>query len=136
MPTFLRYLIIAGLAYVIDLGGYYVLIRLNVSPVIANIIVKVIAAICGFYLHRRYTYQIKSSAEVVAHAKKYFGLTLAYTPASSVMLFLIMFAIPNPIYAKALSDILLFLITFWITSKFTFTKRHERTKQEVSSSSR
>ncbi|QDZ28854.1 GtrA family protein [Noviherbaspirillum sp. UKPF54] len=124
MSTFIRYIIIAILAYVIDMGGFYLLVRLSFSPILANIVVKIVAAICGFYLHRRFTYQITDSAEIMAHAKKYFGLALAYTPASSLTLFLILFAVHNPIYAKALSDILLFLVTYWITTRFTFSVRN------------
>lgn len=120
MSTFIRYIIIAGLAYVIDMGGYYWLIKLDVAPVTANVIVKIVAAVCGFYLHRRFTYRIRNLSDVSSHALKYFGLAFVYTPASSVALFLIMFVVPNPIYAKAISDIVLFLVTFWVTTKFTF----------------
>jgi putative flippase GtrA len=125
MLTFFRYLIIAGLAYIVDMGGYYLLIKLHMIPLVANIIVKVVAAICGFYLHRRFTYRITDRLDVSSHAKKYFGTALVYTPASTVTLFLLMLVIPDPIYAKALSDILLFLLTYWITTKFTFNTNRD-----------
>jgi putative flippase GtrA len=128
MNTLARYIIIAGLAYLIDMGGYYSLINLGCGPVTSNVIVKVIAAICGFFMHRRFTYQIHDSDETFAHAKKYFGSALVYTPLSSATLYLLMLIIPHPIYAKAISDILLFALTFWVTTKFTFTrsKLHDR----------
>jgi putative flippase GtrA len=122
MSTLIRYIIIAGLVYVIDMGGYYYLIELGQKPVISNIIVKVVAVICGFFMHRRFTYQIRGPAEALAHAKKYFGLAFIYTPISSMVLYLLMFIIPSPLYAKAGSDILLFILSFWVTTKFTFTK--------------
>jgi putative flippase GtrA len=84
--------------------------------------VKVLAAVCGFFMHRRFTYRIESREAIASHARKYFGLALAYTPASSVVLFLIMLVLPHPVYAKAISDVLLFVVTYWITTKLTFTK--------------
>ncbi|SNS23671.1 Putative flippase GtrA (transmembrane translocase of bactoprenol-linked glucose) [Noviherbaspirillum humi] len=122
MGTLIRYLIVAVFAYVIDMGGFYILIKSGIDPVVANVAVKVLAAICGFFMHRRFTYRIEGREAMAAHARKYFGLALAYTPASSVVLFLIMLVLPQPVYAKAISDVLLFVATYWITTKFTFTK--------------
>jgi len=122
MSTFVRYIIIAAIAYLIDMGGYYCLVKLGWNPIASNVLVKVVAAVCGFFMHRRFTYQITDSAEVTDHAKKYFGLALLYTPVSSAVLFVLLFLIHNPIYAKATSDVLLFVVTYWVTTKFTFTK--------------
>jgi len=105
------------------MGGYYCLIQLACDPIVANVIVKVVAALCGFFMHRRFTYQIRDSDEALAHAKKYFGLALVYTPVSSAVLYLLMLIIHHPVYAKAVSDVLLFVITYWVTTKFTFTKK-------------
>ena len=124
MSTLVRYLIVALLAYLIDMGGYYCLLILDAHPVSANIIVKILAAICGFFMHRRFTYQIAGDDDKMAHATKYFGLALIYTPISTFVLFLLMLVFPNPIFAKAVSDILLFLITFWITTKFAFARKN------------
>ena len=122
MSTLARYIIIAITAYIIDMGGYYLLVQLGWQPVAANVIVKVFAAVCGFFMHRRFTYQIKDEKDMANHAKKYFGLALIYTPVSSAVLFLLLLVIVNPIYAKATSDVLLFVATYWITTKFTFTR--------------
>lgn len=130
MSTLARYIIVAVLAYVIDMGGYYILLRLDTHPVSANLIVKIVAALCGFFMHRRFTYQITEADGQMAHATKYFGLALLYTPVSTAVLFLLMLAIPHPVYAKAISDVLLFVVTFWVTSRFTFARK--RVQQEFS----
>lgn len=49
MMIFLRYGIVAGLAYGIDFGGFIFLLGLGYSPALANVSVKVIAAIFGFF---------------------------------------------------------------------------------------
>lgn len=111
------------------MGGYYILLRVDTDPVQANIIVKVLAAVCGFYMHRRFTYQIAETDGQIAHATKYFGLALIYTPASTLVLFLLLLIVPHPIYAKAISDVLLFVVTFWVTSKFAFTRKKNYPKE-------
>jgi len=120
--VFVRYILVAGVAYGIDFGGYIFLLHLGYKPVIANMMIKVVAAIFGFFSHRYFTYSIKERNEIGKHAVRYFGLALFYTPVSSVMLFGIMKLLPNPVYAKFISDVLLFLFMYLITSKFTFTK--------------
>lgn len=122
METLIRYLVVAVLAYLIDMGGFCLLIKIGADPVAANLMVKVVAAIFGFFMHRRFTYRIGGRVDIGSHAKKYFSLALAYTPASSIVLFLVMLVLPHPVYAKAISDVLLFAATYWITTKFTFLK--------------
>ena len=120
--VFVRYILVAGVAYGIDFGGYIFLLHLGYKPVIANMMIKVVAAIFGFFSHRYFTYSIKERNEIGKHAVRYFGLALFYTPVSSVVLFGIMKLLPNPVYAKFISDVLLFLFMYLITSKLTFTK--------------
>jgi len=48
----IRYVLVAGVAYGIDFGGYLLLLWLSLSPVAANAFVKVVAAIFGFFAHR------------------------------------------------------------------------------------
>jgi putative flippase GtrA len=120
--VFLRYGLVAGAAYGVDFGGYVLLIGLGYSPVVANALIKVVAAIFGFFSHRYFTYSITDRSNMGKHAMRYFGLALIYSPVSSALLFGIMFLVSNPIYAKAVSDISLFLLMFWITSKFAFIR--------------
>ena len=118
---FIRYGFVAGFAYLIDFGGFLFLFRLGCAPLVANALIKIIAAIFGFFSHRRFTYSIKGMDGAGKHAARYFGMALIYTPISSVLLYCILSVLANIMYAKAISDISLFLLMFWITSKFTFT---------------
>lgn len=118
----IRYILVAGVAYGIDFGGFMLLIGFGYSPVLANILVKVVAAIFGFYAHRYFTYSISDREGISTHAVRYFGLALFYTPVSSVFLYFVMMLVPNPAYAKLMTDVLLFILMFWVTSKFAFTK--------------
>lgn len=120
--TFIRYGLVAGLAYGIDFGGFILLLNLGYSPLWANTLIKVVAAIFGFFAHRYFTYSIRGRDGMGKDAIRYFGLALFYTPVSSILLYGIMWIISNPIYAKAISDVSLFILMFWITSKFAFAK--------------
>jgi putative flippase GtrA len=117
-----RYLLVAGFAYSIDFGGFILLIYFKYPPILSNIIVKIVAAIFGFYSHRYFTYSIKDKANIAHHALKYFGLALIYVPVSSGALYLCMLLISNPLLAKFITDVILFILIFFITSKFTFSK--------------
>ena len=130
--VFVRYVLVAGVAYGIDFGGYILLLNIGYKPVIANMMIKVVAAIFGFFTHRYFTYSIRERNEIGKHAVRYFGLALFYTPVSSVVLFGIMKLLPNPVYAKFISDVLLFLFMYLITSKFTFTKPDTLLSKSVS----
>lgn len=120
--TFIRYGLVAGFAYGIDFGGFILLLSLGYSPLWANTLIKVVAAIFGFFAHRYFTYSIRGRDGMGRDAIRYFGLALFYTPVSSILLYGIMWIISNPIYAKAISDVSLFILMFWITSKFAFAK--------------
>ena len=122
MMIFIRYGLVAVLAYGIDFGGYIFLLGLGYSPVWANTFVKVVAAIFGFFAHRSFTYSIREKDGIIKHATRYFGLALLYTPTSSAFLYAIMIFLPDPVYAKITSDVSLVVLMFWVTSKFAFTK--------------
>ena len=119
---FLRYGLVAGIAYGIDFGGFILLLSYNFSPLTSNIIIKLVAAIFGFFSHRYFTYSIKNFNDIKKEAIRYFGLVIFYTPASSIFLYGIMQVVKNPICAKAISDISLFILMYWITSNFAFRK--------------
>lgn len=121
--TFIRYVLVAGLAYGIDFGGFIFLLSIGYPPLWANTLIKVVAAIFGFFAHRYFTYSIKVRDGMGREAIRYFGLAFFYTPVSSALLYGLMLIIPNPVYAKVISDISLFILMFWVTSKFAFAKK-------------
>jgi len=122
LSTFVRYIIVAVAAYFVDMGGYIVLISLGFTPIVANISVKIVAAIFGFFAHRLFTYQIFDSQNIFDHAIKYFGLALLYIPVSSLFLSGAISLIHDPILSKFICDIVLFILVYWITSKVTFLR--------------
>lgn len=116
-----RYIAIAGIAYFIDLGGFLLFLKAGLPPVPANISIKIIAALFGFYMHRTFTFEINSKDGVGFHAIKYFGLALIYTPVSTTVLYTILYIIHYPAIAKIISDAILFIATFFLTSKLVFS---------------
>jgi len=117
---FTRYLIIAGLAYMIDFFGYLFLLHIGNSPLLSNALIKIVAGFFGFFGHRFFTYSIKNKKFIHIHAIRYFGLALLYTPLSSFFLFFAIKIFNDPVIGKFISDIFLFTIIFWVTSKFSF----------------
>lgn len=120
---FSRYALIAGLAYLIDIGGFWVLTNLSFAPHTANLAIKILAALFGFYAHRKYTYKIEHKAGVYGDAVRYFGVALLYAPISTALLVFILTFINSPFYVKLGVDIALVVITYAIASKFVFIRR-------------
>lgn len=118
-----RYAVVAVLAYVVDLGGFALLVRYGMHPAPANILVKIAAALFGFFMHRRYTYQFNGKDGMGAHALKYFGLAALYTPASTLVLYCLLFFISSAVTAKVVSDVALFIATYAITTSLVFTAK-------------
>lgn len=122
--VFIKYSLVAGVVYGIDFGGYILLLSMGNSAVVANTLIKVVALVFGFFAHRYFTYSITERNNMGKHAVRYFGLGLIYTPVSSMVLYVLMFLVTNPIYAKLITDISLFAASFWVTSNFSFSKTH------------
>jgi putative flippase GtrA len=118
-----RYIFIAILAYVIDFGGFWMLYHAGLPAAASNVSVKIGAAIFGFYAHRYFTYQINGRSDIFSHAAKYFGVALLYTPASTLVLLMLIRVLSPVMLAKFCSDVILFLCTYFVTSKFVFLKQ-------------
>lgn len=118
-----RYLVVAVLAYVVDLGGFALLVQQGMHPAPANIVVKIVAALFGFFMHRRFTYQFSGKEGMGAHAVKYFGLAAVYTPASTLVLYGLLFFMSSVVNAKIVADVVLFVATYAITTSLVFTAK-------------
>lgn len=115
-----RYLAIAFFAYAIDMGGYIIMVYLGIKPIFANACIKIVAAIFGFFMHRNFTYQIKNKKKIRLQAIKYFGMALLYSPLSTAVLFVCLRLFDEPVFSKFFSDIILILITYLVTTRYTF----------------
>ena len=122
-PKFARYVLIAGLAYLIDIGGFWILTSVLVSPSTANLGIKVLAALFGFFAHRQFTYEIKDKEGIYKHAARYFGVALIYAPVSTAILIYVLSIINSPVFVKFGVDVFLAFLTFVIASKFVFVKK-------------
>jgi len=115
-----RYLIVAVTAYVMDMLGYICLLYIGVGPLLSNMTVKILSAIFTFFAHRYFTYQIKHNNGLLGHAIKYFTLVVIYVPMSSISLLLMLKIIHDPVIAKFICDVILFIAVYWITTKIAY----------------
>ena len=121
LVQFTRYFVVAATAYIIDFVGYIFLIYLLFDPIISNLIIKIFAALAGYYLHKNFTFKIKNSKNLTT-AGKYFGSLLLYVPLSSFLLYIHLFFF-NPVISKVLADFLLFFGTYILSAKFIFNEK-------------
>ena len=117
--TYFRYLLVALAAYFIDFVGFIIILYLfEISPVIANIVIKVFASLTGYFLHKKFTYKL--SKMHMTGSFLWFGSAFIYTPLSSILLSILLLYIQNPIIAKFISDILMYFLSYIYNTKIIF----------------
>lgn len=120
---FIRYVTIQLLAYVLDMGGFLLILKMDIfGPVIANIIGKSAAGIFAFIAHRNFTFRSNEPADKKRQAIRYFVILALNIPFSTGILSLFLIWIKEPEIAKFLADGICVLLSYLISKKFIFTK--------------
>lgn len=120
--TFLRYIAIQILAYVIDMGGFLLLLHAQLlSPILANIFSKLAAGIFAFFCHKHFTFRI-AFGDTAGQGARYFTLLALNIPLSSSVLALQLAWVNEPAIAKITADIICLAFTYLVSKYFVFTK--------------
>ncbi len=128
--TFVRYVAIQVLAYVIDMGVFLVILRSEVfMPLVANILGKVAAGVFAFVAHRVFTFRVAEKASKKHQAIRYFALLGLNIPLSSAVLYLMLVYIANPVVAKFISDVVCLVLTYSLSKHFVFVGKHKKPKK-------
>ena len=121
--TFVRYTVIQIVAYVIDMGGFLLLLYTQLlTPVPANILGKLAAGIFAFFFHKHFTFRIGFGPGTAGHAARYFALLTLNIPLSSFVLVLQLAWINDPSVAKIVADVICIALTYLTSKYFVFTK--------------
>ena len=120
---FIRYVTIQLLAYVLNMGGFLLILKVGIfGPVIANIIGLSASGIFAFIVHRNFTFCSNEPEDKNRQAIRYFvGLAL-YIPFSIGVLSFLLIWIKEPGIAKFLADVIGVGISYLISKKLIFTK--------------
>jgi putative flippase GtrA len=118
---FLRYLIVQGAAYGLDMGGFVLLFTyLSINPLVANLVGKVLAGLFAFAAHRKFTFVVSRNGNAVQHSVRYFTLFVLNIPLSSIVLIVASCMIPVGVVAKFIADMLCVFITYGLSKRFVF----------------
>lgn len=121
--TMFRYIVVAVLAYVVDIGVFSLLHHSGVAGVtVSNVIGKIATAIFGFFAHRRVTFQKTGRDGMAKEAVKYFTVVILYTPFTTGLLLLLIPVSPNVTIAKIIADCVGVVASFAISKLFIFQK--------------
>lgn len=121
---FVRYVAVQVVAYGLDLGGFLLLFAIvGVGPLASNAFGKVAAGVFAFFAHRSFTFGVASDRGQGSSALKYFLLLALNIPLSSAALSLVLLALPHPVPAKFISDVLCVLVTYWLSKRYVFAGR-------------
>lgn len=119
--TFMWYLVIQVLAYVIDMGAFLLALHLGwVGPIVANVIAKLAAGCFAFVAHRRFTFDVAGSGFAGRQAVRYFLVLAVNVPVASAILGLFLIWLPQPVVAKFLADIVSVALSYVLSKHFIF----------------
>lgn len=121
--TFLRYGLVQVFAYLIDFGGFLLLMSVaGMTPVTANLVCKAAAGVFAFAAHRRFTFRVSGAGGSLGQGLRYFALLGLNIPLSTAVLALLLRWIPHPAAAKFMADVLILVFTYWASKTLVFAR--------------
>ena len=121
MMRFVRYVMVQVVAYGLDMGGFLLLITYaTMEPLPANVIGKVLAGLFAFVAHRSFTFGVSGTSGTRQQAIRYFTLLTLNIPLSTLLLGASLWLIPFAVAAKFVADVVLVLLTYWLSKRFIF----------------
>jgi putative flippase GtrA len=121
--TFIRYVIIQLLAYVVDMMGFILILKFDIfGSIIANVIGKSLAGVFGFIAHRNYTFGSNDRADKKRQAIRYFAVLALNIPISTGILSVFLNWINEPVIAKFLADCIVVGLSYLLSKHFIFTR--------------
>jgi len=118
---FARYVSVQIGAYVIDMGGFVLLSKYLLTPILAaNIISKLCAGLFGFFVHRVFTFRVSDSDRTWRQAVTYFALLGLNLPLSAFILHGVLQVVAWPVLAKFFSDVICVFLSYWLSKRFVF----------------
>lgn len=119
---FVRYVLVQVLAYGVDMGAFIVLLQsLDLDPLVANLIGKILAGLFAFAVHRSFTFGL-DKAGTLQQAVRYFTLLALNIPLSAAVLAAMLWVIPLAIVSKLAADVVCVFLTYWLTKRFVFLR--------------
>ena len=132
--TFIRYLGIQLLAYVLDLATFLVILKLGFfGPFVANVVGKLAAGFFAFIAHRKFTFCTNVVADRNRQATRYFFLLMINLPLSAGVLAVVLIWLDQLVIAKVVADLVSVSVTYWLSKSFIFVQRSQVCTEQVDS---
>ena len=121
--TFMRYALIQVLAYCIDMGVFFMLLKSSTSsPIVSNIVAKLVAGLFAFFIHRHFTFDAVQKSGLGHQAARYFMLLALNIPVASGLLGALLLLHPNEVATKFVADVICVALTYWVSKYFIFRR--------------
>lgn len=124
--TFVRYVAIQVISYVIDMGMFLLLLKTELAgPIVSNMIAKLLAGFFAFVLHRSFTFRVENDLTIRHQAMRYFLLLAINIPFASALLAVVLLIITEPVIAKLIADVVSVVLTYAISKHFIFSGKQK-----------
>ena len=118
-----RYILVQCAGYSIDVGGFFILHNyFGISPLLANLVCKPIAAFFAFIIHRTYTFNQRDERGLGSQAIKYIILLLINIQINSLFLIGYMCSGMPIIIARISADVTGFVLTYFALKHLVFRR--------------
>ena len=122
IKTVVKYLFSAGTSFIIDLTLFTIFNSIcNFSIIVATIISRVLSSLYNYFMNSRYVFSGFSKTSII----KYYTLvvTQMFVSGLSVSLLSNILTVVNSTIIKFFIDLILFIINYFIQTKFIFIKK-------------
>lgn len=121
---FIKYLMMAGCSYGIDLGLFTALILLHpsINLIAASVTGKAISSIFSLIVHRFFTFRYHALQSTLSQqAWRYFALIALNIPLSAMVLAIVLIFIKQSFWAKISSDLCCVCFSYTLSKYKIFT---------------
>ena len=127
--TFLKYIIVAGISFILDITLFTIFNYLFSKIIIATILARVISSFINYLLNKDQVFKSKISNKTTLI--KYYTLVVVQMFTSGILVTIFTNIINiNATFVKIPIEIILFLINYIIQKKFIFKERsHDKIKK-------
>lgn len=118
--VFSRYVAVQLVAYAIDMGGFLLLVALQVAPLPANVVAKIVAGGFAFLVHRGFTFCVAGTDRSAHQLLRYALLLAINVPVATTLLALLLPWLQPPALAKFVADAACVALSFLATRHLVF----------------
>lgn len=119
-----RYVIVQGSAFAIDFSIFFILNTFTLTtPIMSNLLAKVVAGCFGFYFQRGYVFQASQSSLIAFQAVRFISILVMNNLLQIIVMAILNIFLASPVLAKIVADVSCILLSYFAARYFIFPSK-------------